>query len=415
MPSTAPVATESLHQRLKLLWWPLALALLFGAIEFGEPIEDAMRMARNSLHQQPVSGDIVLVEIDEKSLRQVDNWPWPRAKQAAMIDAVDRMQPKKIVLDFLYTGPSSAADDRAMAETLERSGKVTLGAQTRLGEDEGKQNPGMPIRAFSKHADVASVAVRYSWQGAAWKLNYATQFEGRRMPSLAAAIAGVSGPPDYEFPVDYSFDVDSVPRISAADLLEGRVDASRVRGKTVVFGTTAFQLGDQFLIPGRGKRAGVFIHIVGAETLKAGHPINLGWMPALMVALAASLACIMRRKTIPLTIGAAMLILLPIPLEANLMFVDATAGLFLVAVIASRLAWARSRSRGLVHALTGLPNLAALSEHKAGQDLPLVAVRVHNYAEIASTLDRRRRKAVRRADRRTAWPWRSAAGHLPGR
>lgn len=387
MPSAAPIATESLRQRLKLLWWPLALALLFGAIEFGEPIEDILRTARNSVHQQPASGDIVLVQIDEKSLRQVDNWPWPRGKQAQLIDAVDRMGPKKIVLDFLYTGPSDAADDRALAEALDRSGKVTLGAQTRLGEDEGKQNQGLPIPAFAKHSAVASVAVRYSWQGAAWDLNYATTFEGRSMPTLAAVIADYDGPVDREFPVDYSFDVDSVPQISASDLLKGRVDPSRVRGKTVVFGTTAFQLGDQYLIPGRGKRGGVLLHILGAETIKAGPSIHLGWWPGLVFGLITSLACLLRRRTRFLAVGGVGLLLVPILLEAHLIFVDVMAGLFLVATVTSRLAWARSRSRGLVHALTGLPNLAALALDKAGRNLPLVAVRVHNYAEIASTLN----------------------------
>ena len=387
VPAGAPNATESRRQRLKLLWWPLVLALLFGFADFGEPIEDTLRIARNGMHQQPVSGDIVLVEVDEKSLRQIDSWPWPRAKQAEVVDAIDRMNPKHIVLDLLYTGPSSPADDRALAEAIKRSGKVTLGAQTRLGEDDGKQNQGMPMSAFSNHATVASVAVRYSWQGAAWDLIYATNFDGRILPSLSSSIAGVDGPTDRTFPIDYSFDVDSVPRISAADLLTAKVDPSRVRGKTVVFGTTAAQLGDQFTVPGRGKRAGVLLHILGAETLMAGPPIYLGWMPALALALAACVACLMRRRLTPLAAGAVALLVFPVALEARLLFVDVTAGLFLIAVIASRLAWARSRSRGLVHALTSLPNLAALAADKRGRDLPLVAVRVHNYAEIASTLD----------------------------
>ncbi len=64
MPSNAPNATDSRRQRLKLLWWPLVLALAFGSVGFGEPIEDSLRVVRNYLHEQPVSGDIVLVEID---------------------------------------------------------------------------------------------------------------------------------------------------------------------------------------------------------------------------------------------------------------------------------------------------------------------------------------------------------------
>lgn len=387
MPSNAPIVTDTLRQRLRLLWWPLALALVFGAIRFGEPLEDILRIVRNTVHQQPVSGDIVLVEVDEKSLRQVDNWPWPRAKQAQIIDAIDRMGPTQIVFDILYTGPSSTADDRAFAEALKRSGKVTLGAQTRLGDNQGKENQGLPLPAFVKHASVASIAWEFNWQGAVWKLNHATSFDGMAMPSLSARIAGVDGAIEKQYRVDYSYDVDSVPRISASDVLNGRVEAAAVRGKTVVFGTTAFQLGDLFTVPGRGKRGGVFVHILGAETLRAGPPVDLGWLPALALAFVASIACLVYRRAYPLAIGVATLLLLPIMLEARLVFVDVTAGLFLIAVISARLAWARSRSRGLVHALTGLPNLAALSADKRGRDLPLVAVRVHNYAEIASTLD----------------------------
>ncbi len=387
MPANVPIATESHRQRLKLLVWPLLFALLFGFADFGEPVENTLRTARNAVNQHPVSGDIVLVEIDEKSLRQIDNWPWTRAKQAELLDTIDRMGAKHIVFDILYTGPSGEADDRDLAEAIERSGKVTLAAQTRLGEQEGKQNQGLPMPAFAKHATVASIAWLYNWQGTVWKLNHATKFDGQTLPSLSSSIAGSDGPADRQYMVDYSLDVDSVPRISAADLLTGNVDPARVHGKTIVIGTTAFQLGDQFNVPGRGKRGGVLIHILGAETLKAGPPIDLGWMPGLALALAVSIACLLRRRTIPLALGAGALLMLPIMLEARLLFVDVTPGLFLIAVIASRLAWARSRSLGLVHALTGLPNLAALATDKRGRDLPLVAVRVHNFAEIASTLN----------------------------
>ncbi len=387
MPSSAPTATESLRQRLKLLWWPLVLALLFGVAELGEPLEDILRTARNGAHLHSVSGNIVLVEIDEKSLREIDNWPWPRAQQAKLIDGIDAMDPDKIVLDILYTGPSEPADDIALAEALERSGKVVLGAQTRLGSAEGKSNQGMPIPSLAKHAQVASIAWNYNWLGAVWNLEQSVTFEGKLMPTLSARIAGLSRPNAKLYPIDYSLDINSIPRISAADVLAGKVDRSRLAGKTVVLGTTAFELGDQYNVPGHGKHAGVLIHILGAETLRSGTTFDLGWWPSFLVALLVSISCLASRRSSFLVWGAAVLLLVPVALEINLVFVDVTAGLFLVAVIASRLTWNRSKSRGLVHALTGFPNLAALASDKAGYDLPLVAVRVHNYAEIASTLN----------------------------
>ena len=387
MPANAPVAIETHRQRLKLMLWPLLLALLFGFAGFGEPLEDVLRIARNKVHQHSVSGDIVLVEIDEKSLRAIDNWPWPRATQAKMVNMIDAMGPKSIALDIVYTGPSNPADDRTFADALNRSGKVTLAAQTRLGEQQGKQERGLPIAAFAKYAKVASIATLFNWQGAVLRTNYATTIDGKFMPSLSADLAGVKGRADQDYPIDFSLDVDSVPRISVVDLLAGKVDPARVRNKTVVVGATAYQIGDQFVVPGRSKRAGAYIHILGAETLRAGPPVELGWMPALLVAVACSAACLIRRRPWPLALGATILLLLPIGLETHLIFVDVTAGLFLIAVIGLRLAWARSKSRGFIHALTGLPNLASLTADKRGRDMPLVAVRVHNYAEIASTLN----------------------------
>ena len=112
--------------------------------------------------------------------------------------------------------------------------------------------------------------------------------DGRTMPSLAAEIAGISGPPDRDFRIDYAFDADSIPRISAADVLRGRVPRSAIDGKIVVVGTNSPRVGDQYTIPGLGKRGGVFIHILAAETLKKGEPVELGWIPALLAALAAA-------------------------------------------------------------------------------------------------------------------------------
>ncbi len=372
---------------LRLLLWPLLAAIVFGLIGFGEPLEDGLRIARDRLHRHPVSGDIVLVEVDENSLRQVDSWPWPRATQAKVIDEITRLGAKRLVMDILYTGPSNPADDKALAAAFARAPQLTLAAQTRLGELGGKQDKGIPLERFTRHATIASIAVEYNWQGAAWSLPYSAVTDGKSMRSLAADIADVPAKAGRDFPVDYSFDVDSVPRVSAADLLQGKVARSLIAGKTVVFGTSAFRIGDQYSIPGRGKRGGVYIHVLGAETLKAGNPIDLGWWPPLLAGAIAAAYALNRRRRRVIAGTALALLAAPVLLEWQLVFVEVTPALFLLSVVAARLALHRSRSRGLVNSLTGLPNLAALAADRSGRDLPLVAVRVHNYAEIASTLD----------------------------
>ena len=387
MPANTPNATDSRRQRLKLLLWPLVAALLFGLIGFGEPLEDMLRIMRNKLHPHPVSGDIVLVQVDEASLRAIDNWPWPRATQARIIDEVHRLGAKRLVMDIVYTGPSQPKDDAAFAAALARNRNVTLATLPRVGDGHGRQNDGFPIDQFSRHAESASVSLKYSWQLAVWRLPYGSKVGDRALPSMAASLAGQNAYADGDFPIDYSLDSDSIPAISAAKLLTGKIDRKAIAGKTVVFGTNSFIIGDQYRIPGKGKRGGVLIHILGAETLKNGTPLDLGWVPAVLIGLLVAARAVTSGRSRILGLAASGFMLVPIALEMRLMFADITPALFLTGLVAARLLWRRVKSRELINTLTGLPNLAALAADKIGRDLPLVAVRIHNYAEIASTLD----------------------------
>src|SRR3954447_14695764 len=100
--SKAPVskrARQGLEKKpWKLLLWTALAGLIFGLIGFGEVAEDWLRMARNGFHPHRASGDIVLVLIDDQSLRQISNWPWPRRQDAALIDRVAQSGAKRIFL-----------------------------------------------------------------------------------------------------------------------------------------------------------------------------------------------------------------------------------------------------------------------------------------------------------------------------
>ena len=263
-------------------------AIVFSLIGFGEVMEDGLRIGRNALRSQPVSGDIVMVEVDDASLSKIGSWPWPRSTQAELIKSLDQLGAGQIIMDILYAAPSTREEDAALARSITAAGNVTLAVQNRTGDLEGKQNAIMPQPAFTEAARLAAIGVFYNWQNAAWKVPYGANVENREMPSLAAEIAGVSGPANKEFRIDYAFDADSIPRISAADILQGRIARSAIDNKVIVVGTNSMRIGDQYLIPGRGKRGGVFIHVLAAETLKKGTPVDLGWLPGLLSALAAA-------------------------------------------------------------------------------------------------------------------------------
>ena len=377
--------------RWKLLLWTAVAALVFGLIGAGELPEDMLRASRNSLHQHKASGDIVLVAIDDRSLREVGRWPWPRRQHAEIINRLSEAGANRTFVDIVFNGRSEAADDAKMAEAVGKARNVTLAVSTRSGITGIDSDPDLlPPAMFSKHAELGLISVAYNYQNAVWHLDYAREVQGKRIPSFSAKLANVDPRISGDFTPDYSTDPSSVPVIAAADILNGHFDPNQIKGKDVVIGTASEGIGDQYFVPGWGKMAGAYVHIIGAETLKSGRPVYFGWLPALLLTLAACWAAAGRKsagQAGSILLGSALLLLLaPVGLEMMLTYVDITPALFAVIVVSTVLALRRWKQRGLVNTVSGLPNLSALRANKAGREKALIAVRVLNYAEIAAAL-----------------------------
>lgn len=383
-----PSKTVPVHPWKPLLW-AAVVSLLFGALNAGEILEDSLRTMRNSLHPQKASGDIVFVAVDEKSLREIGEWPWPRATQAKLIDEATRLGAERIFVDLLYENPTDPANDQILARALERSKRSTLATRSNLGTaSQPEAVDTLPLPALSRHSRLADVSLWYNYQNAVWKLDYGVHRHGLSLRSFAAEMAKVTHGTG-KFRIDYSIDLRSVPYIPASDLLAKRVPLQSVEGRTLIIGHSAERLGDIKWIPGVGRKSGVFVHVLGAETLKRGHPVDLGWLAPLLATVSMFALVVARSGRLKLSLPggtAAILLLSPIASERLLIFVDVTPALLAVVLIAGRLVWLRWKSRGLTNSLTGLPNLTAFRAQQNADRL-LIAARVHNFAEIASSLD----------------------------
>ncbi|MEO5775175.1 MAG: EAL domain-containing protein [Sphingomicrobium sp.] len=374
---------------IKLLVWTALAGLIIGLFGIGQLLEDQLRNIRNGLHMHKASGDIVFVAIDDKALREMGQWPWPHARDALLIDKLTEAGAKSIFFDIMFETPGSQNDDRLFAESLQKSDRVTLAARGPLGERGNEIELIGPLPILSAHARLATIRWDYNYQNAIWTLPSSGKYRGGRVPSFAAALAGKNMPSADEFPVDYSVDFNTVPRVSAADILTERAGSAALRGKTVIIGADSAVLGDRFFVPGVGRMAGAYVHIAGAETLKAGTPVQAGWLGALLVAIAvagfASFRGMWRQQSFAL--GALTLLLAagPIPLEANLVFVDIAPALLVTLTVWAGLLWRRYKNDGLTNSVSGLPNLTALKAF-TGRDQALIAIRVLNYAEIVASL-----------------------------
>ena len=335
-------------------------------------------------------GDIVLVKIDNKSLRTIGRWPWPRSTFARLTDELDQAGAERILFDLSFPGASNPADDRDFAQAIERSGKVVLAVRAKSGANSRLHDEVLPLPELSKGAALGTISVPYNYQNAVWNVPYSATLKGSKIPSYAALLAGADGGSEESFIPDYSVNIASIPTISATDILSGKVDQRRIRGKAMVIGWSTEILGDQMFLPGTGLMPAAYVHIIGAETLKSGRPQYLGWATTFLLSLlAAALAATRRRLNQQMAIFAtaiAALIVVPVFLEARLISVDVTPGLFVLMTTAAALVWRRFKARGLINPVSSLPNLNALHSFRPGRKKALVAARLLNYEEALATL-----------------------------
>lgn len=167
----------------KLLLWTAVAGLIFGLIAGGEFFEGVLRTSRNNLHQHPASGQIVVIKVDDQALHQYGNWPWPRRYQARLVDRLSAAHVDRIFYDINFSFASDKANDQAFAEAIQRFGKVTLLARSKIGPSEGKSVNSRPLPEFAKHAKLGSASVEYDWENAVWRLPYAADFGHETVPS----------------------------------------------------------------------------------------------------------------------------------------------------------------------------------------------------------------------------------------
>jgi diguanylate cyclase len=372
----------------RLLLWTALAGLIFGLIGFGEIAEDYLRVARNSFHEHNASGQIIVVKIDDQALRRYGSWPWSRRLHAQLVDRLTAAGAKSVFFDISFPYQTDARSDGAFANALKRSGKVTLATRSR--ENDGHRADSRPFAEFGRYSKEAWISLQYNYQSAAWHLPYATKVQGNVIPSMAAALAGVSGEPGSEFPVDYSVRFESIPSISAADILDGKAGLKELRGKDILVGADTDVIGDRYFVPGYGRAGGVYVHAIGAETLRSERPVDVGWLVPFLLALGTAAFALLRdrflHRSLILGAFAGSTLIFPAVLEVRGIFVDITPALFVQMTVVAALAWRRYRLRGFIDPVSSLPNLNAFRVNREGRKQGVIAARVMNYDEIVASL-----------------------------
>ncbi|MGN6375814.1 MAG: putative bifunctional diguanylate cyclase/phosphodiesterase [Sphingomonas sp.] len=386
--------------RLSLLVLLLAVVagLITAATGAGIGLERTLRMGRESLRQHHASGRYVLVEIDARSLDKLDHWPWPRSLYAEAIEALERAGVSTIAFDVDFSAHSSADQDAAFASAIAHA-KVPIVLSTFRQSGSlagGAMLENMPIDSLRPHAQLAAVNVTADSDGLVRHYLYGVSTGGVPRPSVGAMLAGAAGRVDASFPIDGAIDPTSVPRISFVDLIDGNFPAAMVRGKAVLIGGTAIELGDRFSVPRHGVIPGPVIQLLAAETLSAGGAgMNFG--PLLPLVLALIVLILARRCAPEVRVavfggGFAVILALPLVLEAaHIGTVQIVPGLvtlwtgIIAAVIEGTVGVLRTAR--LVDPASGLPNRRGFEQ--ATRRMPVASVtvlRITNYSDAAGVI-----------------------------
>ncbi len=265
----------------------LLMAAMFklGALQ---PLENLSYKALFQLRGEiPWDDRLVLVAIDDASIRKLGQFPWSRRTYAQLIQRLDKAEPSVIVFDVLLS--ESTPDDAVLANAMSQAGQVIL-AQ---GRDSSGQPllPVLPLRSAA--LATGHILIHQDADGLIRRLE--PQNDGERALGVAAVegyslTQAVVQSPDLSQPLWLNW-VGTLPRqYSFADVVQGQVNDRVFRNKIVIVGVTATGIEPQLtpfaqtpLMSGVHLQATLINNLLQHNILK---PIDGAWLLLIFIGAA---------------------------------------------------------------------------------------------------------------------------------
>ncbi|MBT3536318.1 MAG: CHASE2 domain-containing protein [Rhodospirillaceae bacterium] len=220
---------------------------------------------------RPASGQIVVVEIDTRSLQRLNGWPWPRRYHAAVIERLITAGANRVAIDIDFSAPTTPEDDRRLSNAIAgAAGRIVLplfrqGGPWPAGDADMLYTA--PYAPFAENAALGTVNVRFAGDNTVRHYPTADDWSTGTRPSMASVLAAAHPARPGTFALDYGIQPDSIPRLSYVDVVTGNFRNHMIAGKTVIIGATAGALGDQLRVPVYGVLPGPVVQAMAYESL----------------------------------------------------------------------------------------------------------------------------------------------------
>ena len=119
---SANIRVNGRRESYRLLVWGVLFTLFFLILFVLQPTLPASLDNLNydfllrHLPDNHASGKLVIVDVDEKSLKRYGQWPWPRYRVAELFEKIAAMKPSAIGLDMVFAEPDRTSAGRLLKD-----------------------------------------------------------------------------------------------------------------------------------------------------------------------------------------------------------------------------------------------------------------------------------------------------------
>ena len=291
------------------VWVWFALLAPAGLQPWQERVTDAVWRIGS---QQQDERRLIVIDIDERSLREIGSWPWPRATQAQLLQALAAQGASLQILDIVFTDPRP--DDARLASAFSQhrpvlaqvfalpgqgddatDGKLSgaldwlncpvpfMQASGYLGNHAALINPATKAGHITPRLSVDGVVrhqpavLCYQNQSySALAITALMQATGEESLTLRRGTGWLDAPwllqgtrsalppvplqQEGDIRIPWHQSPDSFISLSAADVLAGRIPPDLLRNAWVLVGSSAFGLNDTVATPFNSAATGLQVH-----------------------------------------------------------------------------------------------------------------------------------------------------------
>lgn len=252
----------------------------------------------------PPSSAIAIIEIDDKSIAELGRFPFSRENYSNLLEQTRKAGAKAVLFDAFFPEPQSERIDRDFADSVKRSGNVTLAGGMEFDPDGSIKGFTSNIPLLESAAKrVAQINVLPDDDGVIRSTRLLIPFKDKLYPSLglsgAAELLGtdkieagrrhvmlgnVRIPTDsgHRMLIKYTGPPGTYLRYSFADVAKGRIAAENLKGKVLYVGATALGIYDMRITPFSNNSPGVEVNANIAESISTGRFITRGSFESLI-------------------------------------------------------------------------------------------------------------------------------------